>query len=457
MNSLDLTYFLWAVSLGGLSAASLPLGSAVGLIVTPRPKITAMMAAFGAGALIAALSVELVAPTVAALGETESHGETVTNFLGLVIGAIVGGVLFVVLDQLVNAHGGFLRKSASTIAYLTARRKKRTKQMLQELCTVSLLRKLPPEQVGLLVNDVRPEAFSDGEALFQEGDRGDRLFFIRSGRIELYQGGDLFKTLESGGVLGEVALLTGVPRTVSAKAKGSASVLALGRNDFERWRKACPELDRALKELASQRLEQLNKHKEQQREEATEWATKAIAALKQGAEIPTAAELRQAQAEHSGAPLAVWLGILLDGIPESFVIGSGFLALLSMKLAASPEVAFADIIPYTLLAGLFLSNFPEAMSSSIGMKMQGWSAKRTLFMWTTLMIMTALGAGVGYALGEALPHSFLVAIEGVAAGAMLTMIASTMIPEAVHLGGGNIVGMSTLVGFLSAIVFKLFE
>ena len=78
-------------------------------------------------------------------------------------------------------------------------------------------------------------------------------------------------------------------------------------------------------------------------------------------------------------------------------------------------------------------------------------------MWTTLMIMTALGAGVGYALGEALPHSFLVAIEGVAAGAMLAMIASTMIPEAVHLGGGNVVGMSTLVGFLSAIVFKLFE
>ena len=457
MTSFDLTYFLWAVSLGGLSAASLPLGSAVGLVVTPRAKITATLAAFGAGALIAALSVELVAPTVEAIGESDSSEEVFTSFLGLVSGALTGGILFVVLDQLVNAHGGFLRKSATTIAYLTARRKKRTDQMLHELCTVSLLRKLPPEQVGLLVKDVRPEAFSDGEALFEEGDRGDRLFFIRSGEVELYQGGDLFETLEPGGVIGEIALLTGVPQAVSAKAKGSVSAFVLGRNDFDRWRKVCPELDHALKELVSHRLEQLNAQKEQQREEAREWATKAIAALRHGAEIPTAAEIRQVRTEHSGAPLAVWLGILLDGIPESFVIGSDFLGLLSMKLSASPEVGFTEIIPYTLLAGLFLSNFPEAMSSSLGMKIQGWRARKILFMWTTLMVITALGAGAGYALGQALPHSFLIAIEGAAAGAMLTMIASTMIPEAVHLGGSNLVGLSTLIGFLSAIVFKLFE
>ena len=68
-----------------------------------------------------------------------------------------------------------------------------------------------------------------------------------------------------------------------------------------------------------------------------------------------------------------------------------------------------------------------------------------------------MGAGARYALGEAMPHTFLVEIEGVAVGAMLTMIASTMIPEAVHLGRANAVGMITFVGFLSAIIFKLFE
>ena len=48
-------------------------------------------------------------------------------------------------------------------------------------------------------------------------------------------------------------------------------------------------------------------------------------------------------------------------------------------------------------------------------------------------------------------------IEGLAAGAMLTMIAAAMIPEAVHLSGSRITGLSTLAGFLAAVAFKLLE
>ena len=91
------------------------------------------------------------------------------------------------------------------------------------------------------------------------------------------------------------------------------------------------------------------------------------------------------------------------------------------------------------------------------MNQAGFGKAKIIILWTSLMVITALGAGLGYALGESLPHSVAILVEGVAAGAMLTMIASTMIPEAVHLGGGNIVGISTLFGFLSAIAFKLFE
>ena len=212
-----------------------------------------------------------------------------------------------------------------------------------------------------------------------------------------------------------------------------------------------------LKRLASERLSDLEVRREAKHAEAKRWADEAISAFKQGAEIPTPAEIREMKAEHSGAPLAVWLGILLDGIPESFVIGAGFLGILSMSLSTTGEASFFQVIPYTLIAGLFLSNFPEAMSSSVGMKMQGWSPKRIFFMWTALMVVTGLGAGVGYLLGDALPHSFVITAEGLAAGAMLTLIASAMIPEAVHLGGGNVVGISTLMGFLSAIAFKLLE
>ena len=70
MDFLPLKFLIWATSLGALSAVSLPMGSLVALHTNPRPQLISILAAFGAGVLIAALSVELVAPTVFAL-----HGE----------------------------------------------------------------------------------------------------------------------------------------------------------------------------------------------------------------------------------------------------------------------------------------------------------------------------------------------------------------------------------------------
>ena len=92
------------------------------------------------------------------------------------------------------------------------------------------------------------------------------------------------------------------------------------------------------------------------------------------------------------------------------------------------------------------------------MEAQGFSRGRVLGMWLALMAITAVGAGLGFAVGDAVSHELLVAIEGLAAGAMLTTIASTMIPEAVHLSGsGSRVGLATLLGFLVAASFKLLE
>jgi zinc transporter ZupT len=92
------------------------------------------------------------------------------------------------------------------------------------------------------------------------------------------------------------------------------------------------------------------------------------------------------------------------------------------------------------------------------MRAQGFSYVRVMSLWTVLMIVTALGAGVGYLLGDIVPHVPLVAVEGIAAGAMLTTIASTMIPEAVHLSGSaSRSGLATLAGFVAAAAFKLLE
>jgi zinc transporter ZupT len=148
--------------------------------------------------------------------------------------------------------------------------------------------------------------------------------------------------------------------------------------------------------------------------------------------------------EHShgnGAPLAIFLGITLDGIPESLVIGAGMTH---------------SSISVSLIVGLFLANYPEALSSSVGMRQQGISFGRVLGMWATLMLITGLGAAAGSLLFVgADPHAFAL-IEGLAAGAMLTMIAETMLPEA-YFKGGSVVGLSTLFGFLVAIFSKTLD
>jgi len=113
------------------------------------------------------------------------------------------------------------------------------------------------------------------------------------------------------------------------------------------------------------------------------------------------------------------------------------------------------------IAGVFLANLPEAMSSAVTMKRQGSSFGKIFWMWMSLCVMTGVGALVGALIFPAHPEGALLylisGVEGLAAGAMLTMIAETMLPEAFEQGGGTIVGLSTLIGFLAALGIKIFS
>jgi len=141
--------------------------------------------------------------------------------------------------------------------------------------------------------------------------------------------------------------------------------------------------------------------------------------------------------------------IALDGIPESLVIG--MLVVIAAAINQAMSIAF--------IAGVFLANLPEAMSSAVTMRRQGSSVNKIFWMWMSLCIMTGTGALIGALIFP--PHPlgmlryFISGVEGMAAGAMLTMIANTMLPEAFEQGGSTIVGLSTLVGFLAALCVKL--
>lgn len=278
---------------GALSAASLPLGAAAGIWLKPGVRTTAAVMAFGAGALLCALTLELVAPALALFPDDRAEG-----FKWLAIGAAIGCVLFVGLDHLLAQMGGYLRKHATVSSRLKHLRKHQ--------------------------DHPRHEKLSK-DILFSE---------------------------------------PGHPSTVQA--------------------------------------------------------------------------MHSATREKSGGSnvaLAIWLGIALDGIPESLIIGS------TME---------GTSVSLALIGGLFLANIPESMSSAAVMKKQGSPTWLILAMWFSLMVMTAVGAAFGNVFIAGAPHHINAMLEGLAAGAMLAMIAQTMLPEAYE-HGGWLTGLMTVAGFLAAI------
>jgi len=422
-----------ALFFGLISAASLPLGSLAGMFWTPRDKVIAALMAFGGGALLSALTIDLV-------GNALRKGD----FYPLAFGCILGGILFVVLNQLVNKKGGFLRKTATTISHIKRRKQKEYKRAFKKMSHVPLLHQLPPEEIHSLIPFISNISYKKGSRIIKQGDPGDSFFIVDRGEIDILDENNSsarIATLKSGDVFGEMAIITGAPRTATAVAATDTDIWLISKGNFEVLLRKSPKLAEPFKNLVKDRISDLQDRDFIAPEKADDWYSTAVKNIDKEISAPSQSEIIEAASSHGGAPLAIWLGILLDGIPESLVIGSSLIH---------------TSISFSLIAGLFLSNFPEALSSSVGMREQKYSSQKIFWMWTSLMVLTGIGAFFGSIFFVGAPHYLFAVVEGVAAGAMLTMIAETMLPEAYHKGGA-ITGFATLLGFLAAIFFKTLE
>jgi len=601
-----------ALLMGLISAMSLPLGALTSTVWRPTDRSMAVLMAFGGGALLAALTIDLV-------GSAVERG----YFYALAIGALIGGGLFLFLNQVVNDYGGFLRKASTTIYYLRRKQHQRIRQITRQMNQVDLFEDLETRDFKALAASVRTEQYRKGHTIYQAGDPPESVYIVESGVVELfdpqhdsrpveslgkndvfgwkacvigaptaytaiasadtvvwvipknaieslllnqpvfmqgvhrllrsdemldylrnhqdmsfeeatqwldkaaqslnkrgvippaqqvrrnaeafvaqlerirrfplmhglppeeqdliaehlvfkhYPRGDTFfhrrdpcqrmffiesgevhlidpteprrkpSVLQEAEAFGSLSMLTGSRHSYTAIAAADTTVWELRRQDFELLLQQAPEFAQRVRAYLQrgEASDYLERRHHFDAEKAARWTRQALRSMESGKSIPLAADLVLEVQENHGAPLAIWLGITLDGIPESLVIG------------ASMTQAHVSV---SLIAGLFLANYPEALSSSVGMRQQGMSYKRILFMWTSLMILTGIGAALGSLFFvDASPTSFAL-IEGLAAGAMLTMIAETMLPEA-YFKGGSVVGMSTLCGFLAAIFFKTLE
>lgn len=147
-------------------------------------------------------------------------------------------------------------------------------------------------------------------------------------------------------------------------------------------------------------------------------------------------------ASEDSSVLGIVLGTVLDGIPESAVLG--------MSLVGGGGVSFA------LLAGIWVSNFPEGLASSVNLSKSGMSRGKIRLMWLAIVAMSALAAAIGFAIVNNSSSRTGALVEAFAAGALLTMIADEMAPEAYE-RSSIYAGLATVAGFALAFFLTSLE
>ncbi|MFN2123564.1 MAG: ZIP family metal transporter [Candidatus Promineifilaceae bacterium] len=141
-----------------------------------------------------------------------------------------------------------------------------------------------------------------------------------------------------------------------------------------------------------------------------------------------------------GSGTAILLGSLLDGVPESLVLG--------LSLVHSPEISMAFIF------AVAIGNIPQGLGGTAGMLSAGWKRSRITRLWLAVCGLSILAAVSGYVLATVMSKATGAAVDAFAAGALLVMLCDSMIPEAFE-HGGNQSGLYLVLGFAVAVALSL--
>jgi len=396
-----------------VSAISLPIGAIIAFYWKISKKWNCALLAYGAGALLFALTNEIYGKALCEYDDTVPGSETSMILLG--VGSIVGSLIFSLSNYFIENQGGFLRKMALRYKFLKREQKKRESTRQSTRGSARLSRR------SISSYGTRPA--SPGKAVGP----GKRVITDLSASLESDARSPLLANPQ------DPTARDKEPDTTPAHSESSSSE---GEHDED-------EDDAGRGAVAQQPSSILGHHASHSPPAHINFVEDDdLVSRKEEKEI-IEKEFREGSKD-SQIGLAIWMGILIDGLPESLVIG----------------LLARDGISFTFIVGVFLSNLPEALSSTVIMQRGGFTKLKILLMWSSITLITGLGAVIGVLLFEG-PHTEAKEIaekfvEGVAAGAMLVMIAETALPEAFRYAG-NLVGFATLFGFLSAYYIKLIE
>jgi CRP-like cAMP-binding protein len=434
------TQIIVVAILGLAVTSSNIIGAAIGLYFTPSKRVLSCVLAFAAGALITALAVELGYESANDLHDRGFTTEAAWLFVGG--GFAVGAVFYYAVSLLLEGEGAAIRFPTRFREYASRRQQKDTAEIIKLLAQGELLRHLPPEDISELLPLITRRSLMPDEIVFRAGEEGDCLYIVVSGKVEVIEGGGpdchSLAELGPGQAFGEMALLSGEPRTATIRAAGPTELLAIRREDFLRLMAEDSQLAASARRLSHERaIRNLSAGGDGRYRDV--WVRVARDSL--GPVSPRESERILAEAA-KGAGLAIVFGNILDTIPGCLVIGAKFAGLSNLSL--------------TLILGMFLGGIPEAAASGAMLRRAGFRPQTVFLLWSTVLIAGMVAAAAGKAFLGGTDSLAAVFFQAVAGGAVLALIAHAMIPEAIDEAGSLIV-LPTVAGFLAALYPALAE
>jgi CRP-like cAMP-binding protein len=425
-----------AVALVGLfTTSAVIMGATLGLFVPVSRKALACILGFASGVLISAIGIELTFH-----GAQELHHKGFAALPAWIVvsaGFALGATIYYVASRFLDQKGAAVRSATRFREYALQRRQ----EEVELLARCDLLRHLPPDGIEDLLRRVERRHINAREVVFRAGDPGDALYLVARGKVQVLQPSGTgdgaeqpIAELGEGKAFGEMALLTGAPRTATIRAVADTDLMRIDKVHFDQMVAADHQLALALRRLSHERA---ISNLAAGTSDPDRWAAVAGSTLDHLSRRDTDKMLVEAG---RGAGLAIMLGDLLDTIPGLLVVGAKFTDFGTLSL--------------TVMLGIFIGGIPESAASATLLKKAGFSARTIYGFWSITLVAGVVAAVAGKVFLGSSESPAAVFVEAMAGGSLLALVTHAMVPEALH-QGGSIVVLPTVAGFLLALYLIL--
>ncbi|HEY7459667.1 MAG TPA: cyclic nucleotide-binding domain-containing protein [Xanthobacteraceae bacterium] len=431
----DAWTLLAVAGVGLFTTSAVMIGATLGLYLPLSKKLLAYILAFASGVLIASLGIELAFHAAEELHHKGFAAPLAWGFVGA--GFVTGVVVYYTASRFLDRRGAAVRSATRFREYMLERKK----DEIELLAKSDLLRHLPPEAIEDVLTRVDRRKLKEGEILFHAGAPGDALYIVAQGNVLVLQpaksSGEAevaIAKLGPGAAFGEMALLSGAPRTATIRAETETDLLRIDKQEFDRMVASDRQLGVAVQRLSHERA---ITNLASGATNPDQWSKVALGNLENLSRRET--DRMMSETSH-GAGLAIMLGDLLDTVPGLVVVGASFTSFASMSV--------------TVMMGIFIGGIPESAASAALLKKSGFSAKQIYGLWIFTVcagILSAIAGKVFIGSSESLLGIFA---EAMAGGSLLALVSHAMIPEALH-QGGSVVVLPTVAGFLAALYLIL--